>query len=200
MKSLLLLLFCSYAVALPAETFQDITTRFPIGSTKDAILEKEPSATVVPCRVSPIDPTARSECIVLTKATEKKRIIAQFFLVNDAVAAMFLSSVTISGEPENKEQETAYIASHRKLSTFSALRADANLKPFEIEVERLSLDRGKQVALLASTEQGIELWIVDESIFDSQRFFMEPTEDNREKILKGAEVIDAQRRKYEEAE
>jgi hypothetical protein len=198
MKSFVLLILLAFAGALCAETLQEIATGLPIGTTKEAILKKEPSARVVPCMVTPKDATARRECIVLIKPTEKKRIIAQFYLVNDALAAMFLSVVAMPGATENAIDETAYISSHPKISTFPALRADSNLNPIEIQVEKLALDPSNQVALIASTPRGKELLIVDETVFDSKVFFMEPTEDNRNKLLKSKEAIDAQRKSYNE--
>jgi len=198
MKSFVLFLLLAYAAALRAETLQEITTALPIGTRKDEILKKEPSATVVPCLVTPIDATALRECIVLMKATEKKRIIAQFYLVNDALAAMFLSTVAMPGATENAEDETAFISANRKLSAFRALRVDGKLNPVEIQVEKLALDQSNHVALLATTSRGKELWIIDESVFDPKAFFMEPNAENRSKILKSKEAIDAQRKSYEE--
>jgi hypothetical protein len=198
MKSFVLLILLAFPVALCAETLQEIATGLPIGSTKEAILKMEPSAKVVPCMITPKDATARRECIVLMKPTEKKRIICQFYLVNDALAAMFLSAVAMPGTTESSIDETAYISAHRKLSTFPALRADSNLNPIEIQVDRLALDQPNLVALIASTPRGKELFIVDESVFDSKAFFMEPTADNRNKLLQSKEAIDRQRKSYEE--
>ncbi len=198
MRSSVLFILLAFAGALHAETLQEIAIGLPIGTTKEEILKKEPSAKVVPCMVTPKDATTQRECIVLMKSTEKKRIIAQFYLVNDALAAMFLSGVAIPTPAENDIDETAYFSSHPKISTFSALRADSNLNPIEIQVERLALDSPNQVALMTSTERGKELWIVDESVFDSKAFFMEPSTDNKNKLLKSKEAIDAQRKSYEE--
>lgn len=115
MKSFVLPMLLAFAGTLSAETLQEIAAAIPIGAPKDAILKKEPSARVVPCLVVPKDATARRECIVLMRSTEKKRIIAQFYLVNDTLAAMFLSAVTMPGTTENADDETAYIASHTKV-------------------------------------------------------------------------------------
>ena len=198
MKSFLLPMLLAFAGTLSAETLQEIAAAIPIGTPKDAILKKEPSATVVPCLVAPKDPTARRECIVLMRSTENKRIIAQFYLVNDALAAMFLSAVSMPGTTENADDETAYISSRPKISTFPALRADTNLNPIEIQVEKRALDPSNQVALIAAGPSGKELWVVDETVFDPKTFFMEPTEDNRNKLLKSKEAIDAQRKTYDE--
>jgi hypothetical protein len=188
----------AFAGTLSAETLQEIAATIPIGTPKDAILKKEPSAKVVPCLVAPKDPTARRECIVLMRSTEKKRIIAQFYLVNDALAAMFLSAVSMPGTTENADDETAYISSRPKISTFPALRADSNLNPIVIQVEKRALDPSNQVALIAAGPSGKELWVVDETVFDPKTFFMEPTEANRNKLLKSKEAIDAQRKSYDE--
>jgi len=198
MKSLFLLLLVTCAAVLRAETLQDIITTFPVGTSKDAILKNEPSAKVVPCMITPIDATARRECIVLMKSTEKNRMIAQFYLVNDTLAAMLLSTVAMPGATGNSKDETAFISARRKVSSFPALRVDSDLKPVEIQVERFALDQSNLVALLASTSRGKELWIIDETAFDPKTFFMEPTADNRSKILKNKEAIDAQRKSYEE--
>jgi hypothetical protein len=198
MKTFVLPMLLAFAGTLSAETLQEIVAAIPIGTPKDVIMKKEPSAKVVPCLVAPKDVTARRECIVLMRSTEKKRIIAQFYLVDDALAAMLLSAVAMPGTTENADDETEYISSHPKISTFPALRADTNLNPIEIQVEKLALDPANQVALIASGPRGKELWVIDETVFDPKTFFMEPTEDNRNKLLKSKEAIDAQRKTYDE--
>jgi hypothetical protein len=53
------------------------------------------------------------------------------------------------------------------------------------------------VALIAASPRGDELWIVDERVFNAKSFFMEPTGENRDKILKSKAAIEEQRKSFD---
>jgi hypothetical protein len=193
--SLFLLYF--WMSALRGETFEQITSAFPLGTDKETILKKEPTATVGPCLIPPLDSSAIRESIVVMKPTEHGRLVVQFYLVSGRLGAMMLASASMPGTPANKQKQTNFLAPKTRISSFSALRVDGELNPLEIEVQMLKLDQSNQVALIAASPRGDELWIVDERVFNAKSFFMEPTRENRDRILKSKAAIEEQRKSFE---
>ena len=195
MKILLLFLLAISGSFAKASTFQDILETFPLGATKPEIQRKEPDAALIPCITSPIDRSARKECLFSLKRSERLGIV--YYFVNDKLAAMALSRRAVPGKADADQKELAFIRSRKKLSTFSVLRIDQANNPKEVNVDRFALDAPNQVALLVSSDPP-ELWMIDEHIFNPKSFFLDPTEENKSKFQKTKEAIEEQIKSYEE--
>jgi hypothetical protein len=177
-----------------AETFEDITQSFPLGTRKEEIVARVPSAAAVPCALKPIDVTRPTECMVQIRRDAQSALVVQLYLVDDRVAAIFCGRKALPGTSYDSVAETAYLKNARKLGTFRALRTDKELQPVEIEVDQYSLTESRHVALIVASSDASEAWIVDTGIFDPKSFFMEPTAANREKVTKTKEAIEANER------
>jgi len=195
MKFLFLYLLAISASFAQGSTFKDITDAFPLGTAKQGIQQKEPDAKLVPCMASPIDTSARKECLFLLKRSERLGVV--YYFVNDKLAAMVLSRLAVPGKAETDQKELEFIRSRKKLSSFSALRIDQVVNPKEVNVDRFALDAPSQVALLVSSDRGSELWVVDEHIFNPKSFFLLPTPENKNKVIQTKEAIDEQRKSFE---
>jgi hypothetical protein len=197
-KSLFFHIFLGCALAAEAQTFPDVLASFPLGTTKEAVLQKEPTAVAVPCHLAPIDPTLARECLVWMKASPQTRLMAQGYLVEGKLAALMLGRVSMPGVAVATNDDTLFLSDRKSISTFTALRTDGELNPVEVTVKKVALEQPDQVALLVSSGRGSELWIVDGKIFRPQSFFMEPTAGNRQKLIKSKKAIEAQKRDFEE--
>lgn len=191
MKYLIFTLLCLQSTFAGGKTFEQITDTFPLGTAKQDILKAEPTARVVPSMASPLDSSSTKENVILMDMGKDRRLICQFYLVNEKLAAIMIGRTFLPG-PDGIEdtKEIGYISSRKKLSEFSALRAGRELEALEVKVQRYSFGKPGQVALSVDSYMGLELWIVDENIFKSESFFMEPTEENRNKLLKSKAMID----------
>jgi len=197
MKYILLYLFTLSAPLARGETFQHFSTSFPLGISKKDILAKAPSGLAAPCEVIPIDQTARCESIILLNRPD--RFAGRFYVVNDKLAAMMLARLPAPGATKDTN-ETQYISSRKQLTSFLALRGDKSLNSKEVKVNEFEFNKPNQVALVVSSDSGLELWIVDKSIFNPRSFFLEPTAENKDKMLKSKKMIDAQLQQLKKTE
>ncbi len=199
MKYFLFTLLLVQSVSAADKTFEQLTTAFPLGTSKQDILKAEPTGRVVPSMATPLDSSARKESVILMESAKGNRLVCQFYLINDRIAAMMIARAFMPGASIAwNRKELDYISSKKKLSEFTALRAGHELKPLDVKVERYSLGKPNQVALLVSSPVGSELWIIDETAFNPQSFFMAPTAENRDKLLKSKEMIDQKMKETEQ--
>jgi len=191
MKYLFVFVLAIWGSCVHAQTFEEMTDAFPLGTNKESILAKEPSASSAPCVFSPINPSARRESLVLMKSAGQSRLVVQFFLINNTLSAMMLAQRVMPGAPIGSE--VGYVSAKEMLGSFAALRIDNELNPVEVKVEKHFFDKPNHVALIVTGSQGSELWIVDEKVFAPKAFFMEPSKTNQSKLLDSKKAIDAQR-------
>src|SRR3954462_379938 len=117
MKAFLAVLVLSIG-CLRAETFEHVTHSFPLGTEKEDLLAKEPSATVIPCLVRPIDSARLTECRVVMRRDSEGALMTQFYLVDGRIAAISLARKSFPGTPFDSRADTEYLRNNQKLATF----------------------------------------------------------------------------------
>jgi len=196
MKLILFAVIILTIASARAETFESFTRSYPLGTEKKDVVAKEPTATVIPCAVKPIDAKRLTECLVLMRRSSEGAFVTQFYLVDGRIAAILLARKPFPGAPFDSSTDTAFLKRNRKVATFSALRVGKELNPIDVDVEQFAFHEPREVALVVAKSEGSEAWIVDTGIFDPKSFFMEPTPANREKLTKTKEAIEANKKQY----
>jgi hypothetical protein len=192
MQYLIGLLILSIQAFAVDKTFEELVATFPLGTQKQEILRVAPSAIVVPSKIAPLDSSAQTESIVLSDNPING--VVQLHLVNGRIAAMFFGKAIKPGASPVSE-ELNFILTKKELSEFTVLRANKKLEPLDVRVKRFSMGKPNQIALSVASPLGPELWVIDENIFHTMAFFMEPTDANRAKLLKSKQSIDQQLKK-----
>jgi hypothetical protein len=191
MKYILLALLFVQTLSAAGRTFEQVTAALPLGTSKEDLLKAEPTGRVVPAMATPRDVAALKESVIVMEVAQGNRLICQFYLINNRVAAMMMTRAFMPGTSSaGNRRELDYVSSKEKLSEFTALRAGSKLEPLDVKVERYGLGKPDQSALVVSSPVGPELWMIDETAFDAKSFFMAPTAENREKLLKSKQMID----------
>jgi hypothetical protein len=179
------------AATLHAQTFQEIVGKFPIGTSKEDILKKEPTAIVGPAMVHPLHTFTKNESIVMIDRANSSALVVQFQVVDGKLAAATLLRPVLPGVAANKDMDLEFVRGKKILATFTALRMDRELNPLEVTVEKRAFGEPDIVALVVKGGTETELRIIDEKVFDPKAFFMEATEANRLKVSKSK--LDVQR-------
>ena len=198
MKIFLLTLLFVQTLAAGERTFQGLATSLPLGTTKQDLLKAEPTGQVVPSGAKPLAASARKEDVIVMDGPKGRELICRFYLVEDRIAAMMIARVVLPGTKASWDRkELDFVLSKRKLSDFTALRGGQGGETLDVTVERYPFEKPDQVALFVASPIGPELWIIDESVLDSNTFFMPATEENRNKFRRNVESIKKQLKEIE---